>query len=617
MSKYVPNKNKKKNPNNKNTNKPRPNRKPTPKKSSEPKITEVIFKEGMTVLDFANAIKKPVSEIIKKLMFMRVMASQTQEISRENAELLAMEFGLEFKDEVVTDLSRFEEMEEEDDPKDLVGRPPVVTIMGHVDHGKTTLLDYIRQSRVVATEAGGITQHIGAYQVEKNGKPITFIDTPGHAAFTEMRARGAKITDIVILVVAADDGVMPQTREAIDHARASKCAIIVAVNKIDKVGANPEKVKQELADLGLLPDDWGGEIPFCNISALKGTGVDDLLETIQLVSDMLELKANPKRSASGTVIEAKLDKGRGPVATLLISNGSLKVQDFFVVGSTYGKVRAMNDDLGNQVEVAMPGSAVEIIGLNDVPLAGDPFKVFDEDKTVKDIASKRQQRDFDSQHTPKQSMSLEDFFNKSQGNSKELKLIMKADTQGSIEAFIGSINKIIVEGTTIEMVRTGVGAITDTDVLLAEASDAIIIGFNVGTPSSVRGLAEQKGIEIRNYRVIYEALEDIEAAMKGMLEPVFEQQIIGEVEVREIFNVSKIGTIAGCMVTSGIIRRDSMIKLVRDGKIIHEGSLGSLKRFKDDVKEVRQGFDCGITIANYNDIKIGDVIEVSQMKEVE
>ncbi len=616
MARYVPNKNKKyKGSSNKNSNKPV--RKTSPKKKPEPKVTEVIFKSGMTVLDFANDIKKPVADVIKKLMFMRIMASQTQEISRENAELLAMEYGLEFKDEVITDLSRFEEMEEKDDPKDLVERPPVVTIMGHVDHGKTTLLDNIRQSRVVASEAGGITQHIGAYQVIRNEKPITFIDTPGHAAFTEMRARGAQITDIVILVVAADDGVMPQTREAIDHAKASKCAIIVAVNKIDKVGANPDRVKQELAELGLLPDDWGGEIPFCNISALNGTGVEELLDTIQLVSDLLELKANPKRKALGTVIEAKLDKGRGPVATILINNGTLHVSDSFVVGSTYGKVRAMNDDLGNQIDEAVPGSAVEIIGLDDVPQAGDPLKVFEDEKTVKDIASTRQQRDFDSQHSTKQTISLEEFFKQAEGSVKKLNLIIKADTQGSIEAFRGSIAKINVEGTEIDIVRTGVGAITDTDVILGEASQSIIIGFGVGTPSSVRDMATEKGVEIRNYRVIYEALDDIEAAMKGMLEPEYEEKIIGELEVREIFNVSRIGTIAGCMVTSGIVRRDSKVKLVRDGKIVHEGKLGSLKRFKDDVKEVKQGYDCGITIDNYNDIKIGDVIEVSQMKEVE
>ena len=587
------------------------------KKSSKPNKTSATYKVGMTVMDFANEINKPVTEIIKKLMFLRIMATQNQELSRENAELLAMDYNLELKDEVITDVTRFDEMEEYDDPKDLVSRPPVVTIMGHVDHGKTTLLDKIRNARVVDTEAGGITQHIGAYQVEKNGQKITFIDTPGHAAFTEMRARGARITDLVVLVVAADDGVMPQTREAIDHAKASKCSIIVAVNKMDKPGANPDRVKQELADLDLLPDDWGGETPFCLISALKGTGIDNLLDTIQLVAEMLELKANPKKNAVGTVIEAKLDKGRGPVATILVDNGTLKVSDNFVAGSTYGKVRAMTDDLGKQIEEAYPGQAVEIIGLADVPSAGDPFKVFSDEKSVRDIAGERAQRDFDKQHQTKQAVSLEDFFNRAEGKVKELKLIIKADVQGSIEAFKGSINKINVEGTSIDIVRTGVGSITDTDVSLAEASEAIIIGFGVGTPASVRDLASEKGVEIRTYRVIYEALDDIEAAMKGLLDPVFEQKVIGEVEIRETYSVSRIGTIAGCMVTNGIVKKNAIVKLVRDGKIIYEGKLGSLKRFKDDVKEVRQGFDCGLTLENYNDIKIGDTLEVYMMEEVE
>ncbi|MFA7561514.1 MAG: translation initiation factor IF-2 [Candidatus Izemoplasmatales bacterium] len=587
------------------------------KKNAKPAKTSIAFKNGMTVLELAEQMDKPVTDVIKKLMFMRVMATQNQEISRENAELLAMEYNLEFKDEVITDVTRFDEMEDIDDPKDLVNRPPVVTIMGHVDHGKTTLLDNIRNARVVDTEAGGITQHIGAYQVEKNGQKITFIDTPGHAAFTEMRARGARITDIVVLVVAADDGVMPQTREAIDHAKQSKCAIIVAVNKMDKPGANPERVKQELADLDLLPDDWGGETPFCMISALKGTGIDNLLDTIQLVAEMLELKANPNRKAVGTVIEAKLDKGRGPVATILVDNGTLKVGDNFVVGSTYGKVRAMTDDLGKQIDQALPGQAVEIIGLSDVPSAGDPLKVFEDEKTVRDIASERADRDFNKEHSDKQNISLEDFFSRAEGKIKELKLLIKADVQGSIEAFKGSINKISVEGTSIDIVRTGVGAVTDTDILLAEASEAIIIGFGVGTPASVRDLAAEKGVEIRTYRVIYEALDHIEAAMKGLLDPVMEEKVIGEVEVREVYNVSRIGTIAGCMVTNGVVKRNSIAKLVRDGKIIFEGKLGSLKRFKDDVKEVKQGYDCGLTIDNFNDIKIGDTIEIYMMKEVE
>lgn len=615
MSKYVPNK---KNKSKKQTqnNKPTPVNKKAPTKKPLSFKKVVTFKNGMTLGELATDMHKPAAELIKKLMFMRIMATQNQEIGRENAELLAMEFGYEFKEEVVTDLSRFDEIKEEDNPEDLIERPAVVTIMGHVDHGKTTLLDNIRKSRVVASEAGGITQHIGAYQVKRGGKAITFIDTPGHAAFTEMRARGAKITDIVVLVVAADDGVMPQTREAIDHAKASECSIIVAVNKIDKTGANPDRVKQELADLGILPDDWGGEIPFCNISALKGTGITELLDTIQLVAEMLELKANPARTASGTVIEAKLDKGRGPVATILIDNGSLNNGDTFVAGTVYGKVRKMTDDLGEEINVAVPGSAVEITGLSEVPQAGDAFKVFEDEKVAKSVAEERGDRLFDEQHQDKEPLSLEEFFKKQEDDLKELRLIIKADVNGSIEAFRGSIGKINVEGTLIDIVRTGVGAITDTDVLLAEASKAIIIGFGVGTQASVRTLASEKGIEIRNYRVIYEALDDIEAAMKGMLDPVLEQKTIGEVEVRAVYSVSRIGTIAGCMVTSGVVQRDSLAKLVRDGIIIFEGKLSSLKRFKDDAKEVRQGFECGITLENYNDIKVGDVIEISAMKEV-
>ena len=595
MSKHVPNK--------KNQN-----------KKSAPK--EITFKPGLTVADFAEQAKKPVGDVIKKLMFLKVMANKNQVLDRDNAELLAMEYNMELKDEVVTDVTRFDEMDEEDKPEDLVSRPPVVTIMGHVDHGKTTLLDTIRHSRVVSTEAGGITQHIGAYQVEKNDKKITFIDTPGHAAFTEMRARGARITDIVILVVAADDGVMPQTREAVDHAKASKCDIIVAVNKMDVPGANPDRVKQQLADLGLLSEEWGGDIPFVHILALKNEGIDELLETIQVVAELQELKANPKRLASGSVIEARLDKGRGPVATILVDNGTLRVQDFFAVGSTYGKVRAMNNDLGKQIKEAYPGQAVEIIGLDDVPQAGDPFKVFEDEKVVKDIASERQDRAFNKEHSQKETMSLEDFFNQATGDTKKMNLIIKADVQGSIEAFRGSIGKIDVEGAEIEIVGSGVGAVTDGDILLAEASNAIIIGFGVGVPGSVRALGKEKGVEIRTYRVIYEALDDIEAAMKGMLDPVFEEQVIGEAQVRETYSVSKVGTIAGCMVTNGIVKRNAIAKIVRNGKIIFEGKIGSLKRFKDDVKEVRQGFECGITIENYNDIKEGDIIEVSTMKEV-
>jgi len=606
-----------------------PKKKPQPakkrvfevRKSNVPVKQEILantiyYKEGMTVLDLAEAMGRPVSEIIKKMMFMKIKASQTQKLDRETAELVTMEYGLEFKDELKTDMTKFEEIDIVDDPATMKERPPVVTIMGHVDHGKTTLLDTIRHSRVVQSEAGGITQHIGAYQVVRNGRPITFIDTPGHAAFTEMRARGAKVTDIVVLVVAADDGVMPQTKEALDHARAAKCSIIVAVNKMDKPQANPDRVKQELADLDLLPDDWGGSTPFCPISALRGTGVNELLDTIQLVAEMLELKANPNRLASGSVIEAKLDKGKGPVATVLINAGTLKIGDPLVVGSTFGKIRAMVDDLGRAVIEARPSMAVEIHGLNDVPMAGDAFMVFADEKQAKDIALKRTERQLKETHGVAKFMSLEDFFKKAEGNAKELRLIIKADTQGSIEAFKGAVDKIKVEGVTIDIVRAGVGAITETDVSLAEASKAIIIGFDVRPQASVRETANSKGVEIRLYDIIYEALDDIQAAMKGLLEPVYEKKLIGEAVIRETFVISKIGTIAGCMVSEGSIKRDSLVKVVRDGVVIHEGKIASLKRFKDDVKEVKLGYDCGIMIENFNDLKIDDVIEASIMEEV-
>ncbi len=591
-------------------------RRPIAPVKAEPMDKTVIFKEGMTVLDLAEAMHRPIAEIIKKLMFMKILASQTQTVERDIAELLCIEYGLELKDEIKTDMTKFEELTIQDDPKNMVERPPVVTIMGHVDHGKTTLLDTIRHSRVTASEAGGITQHVGAYQVIRNGKPITFIDTPGHAAFTEMRARGARMTDIVILVVAADDGVMPQTKEALDHAKASDCSIIVAINKMDKPTANPDRVKQELADLNLLAEDWGGSTPFCPISALRGTGVNELLDTIQLVAEMMELKANPNRMASGSVIEAKLDKGKGPVATLLVANGTLKVGDAFVVGTTYGKIRAMSDDLGRSLTEAKPSSAVVIYGLNDVPMAGDAFMVFNDEKQAREIALKRSERQLREEKGVNKTMSLEEFFKKAEGNEKVLRLIIKADTQGSIEAFKGAVDKIKVEGTSIDIVRAGVGAITDTDVSLAEASKAIVIGFDVRPQAVVRDTAASKGVEIRLYDIIYEALEDIEKAMKGMLEPVFEKKAIGEASVRETFTISKVGTIAGCMVTDGVIKRDSLVKIVRDGLIIHEGKMASLKRFKDDVREVKQGYDCGIMIESFNDLKVGDIIEASEMQEV-
>ncbi|MBU1019975.1 MAG: translation initiation factor IF-2, partial [Firmicutes bacterium] len=499
-----------------------------------------------------------------------------------------------------------------DNPADMVERPPVVTIMGHVDHGKTTLLDTIRHSRVTEGEAGGITQHIGAYQVKKNGKLITFIDTPGHAAFTEMRARGAQVTDITILVVAADDGVMPQTREAIDHAKAANVPIIVAINKMDKPGANPDKVKQELVEFNLVPEEWGGNTIFCNVSALKGDGVDNLLEMIQLSAEINEYKANPNRLASGTVIESKLDKGKGPVATLLVANGTLKVGDVIVAGDTYGRVRAMVDDLNRKIVTAEPSKAAEVTGLNDVPQAGDAFMVFADERRARLISEERAHRTWREELGVGKAVSLDELFsNLEDGELKELRIIVKGDTHGSIEALKASLEKIDVEGTKIQVIRASVGTITETDVTLALASKAIVIGFNVRPIPSVRDIAKEKGVEIRLYNIIYKALEEIELALTGMLDPVYEEVVTGQAVVRDTFKISKIGTIAGCYVTNGTIERNSMVRIIREGIVVFEGNMSSLKRFKDDAKEVREGFECGITIDKFNDIKVNDVIEAS------
>ena len=578
----------------------------------------LTYKIGMTVADVANGMGKTNAQIIMKLMQLGIMATQNQSIDRETCELLALDFGFELKDEVVTDLTRFEEFVIEDDEKELESRPPVVTIMGHVDHGKTTLLDTIRNSRVVKSESGGITQHIGAYQVDHNGFLITFIDTPGHAAFTQMRARGAQITDIVVLVVAADDGVMPQTEEAIAHAKAAGCPIIVAVNKMDKPTANPDRVMQELTNYGLVAEAWGGDTIFVPISALKGTGVDNLLEMIQLVAEMKDLKANKNRLAIGTVVEALLDKGRGPVATFLVQNGSLKIGDVVVCGNTYGRIRTMEDDRHVKYDVATPSTAVAVTGLNEVPLAGDKFMVFSEERLARDTANARALKAKNAENAIKKATSLEDLFaNASADKSKELNLIIKCDVQGSVEALSQSLMKLDVEGLKVNIIRASVGAITDTDVTLAEASNAIIIGFNVRPMAPVRNEAQAKGIEIRLYSIIYKVLEDIEAALKGLLDPVFEEVVTGQAEVRQTFKLSSVGTIAGCYVTDGVIERNSLVRVLRDGIVIFEGKMASLKRFKDDVKEVKNGFECGITIEKFNDIKEGDVIEASVMKEVE
>ena len=584
------------------------------KNVNENKQGVLIYREGMTVSDVATGLGKPLGEIIKKLMFAGIMATQNQTIDRDTVELLAMEYDTVLQNEVVTDVTRFDEIEIKDDEKDLRKRPAVVTIMGHVDHGKTTLLDYIRQSKVVASEAGGITQHIGAYQVEVNGEYITFIDTPGHAAFTEMRARGAQVTDIIILVVAADDGLMPQTEEAIHHAQAAGCPIIVAINKMDKPTANPDRVMQELSEYNLLPEVWGGDTTYCQISALRGTGVDELLEMVQLVAEMQEYKANPNRLAVGTVIEAQLDKGKGPVATLLVQNGTLKVGDNVVIGDTYGKVRTMEDETHRRLQEALPSKAVVVTGLEEVPMAGDKFMVISDERQARQIAEARKDRTKVQANAGKVA-TLEEMFSKFDEH-KELNLIVKADVQGSLEAVKNSVSKIKVEDIQINIVRAGVGAITETDIILAQASKAIVVGFNVRPTGQVRQSAESSGVEIRLYNIIYKLLEDIDAALKGMLDPEFEEVVTGFAEVRQTFKVSKVGTIAGCYVTDGVIERNSLVRILRNGVVIFEGKMATLRRFKDDVKEVKAGYECGITIASFNDIKEGDVIEASVEREV-
>ena len=575
----------------------------------------LVYKEGMTVADMATGLGKTIAQVVMKLMQLGIMANQNQSVDRETVELVALDFGYELKDEVVTDATRFDEFTIEDKEDALMKRPPVVTIMGHVDHGKTTLLDYIRNSRVAAGEAGGITQHIGAYQVERKGEKITFIDTPGHAAFTEMRARGAQVTDIVVLVVAADDGVMPQTEEAISHAKAAKCPIIVAVNKCDKPSANPDRVMEELTHYDIIPEAWGGSTPFVQISALKGMGVDDLLDVIQLTAEMMDLKANPSRLATGSVIEAELDKGRGPVATFLVQNGSLRVGDYVVCGDTYGRVRTMEDDRHIKYNESLPSMAVVVTGLDDVPFAGDKFMALSSEKEAREISEQRTSRTKDKLNVASKK-TLEELF-RSKDDAKELNLIVKADLQGSAEALKQSLEKIKVDDFKVNVIRCSVGAITDTDIILASASNAIVLGFNVRPTAAVRQTAAEKGVEIRLYSIIYKLLEDIEAALKGMLEPEYEEVVIGQAEVRNTFKISKVGTVAGCYVTDGVIQSNSLVRIIRDGIVVYEGKMASLKRFKDDAKEVKYGYECGITIENFNDIKEGDIIEASVMKEIE
>ena len=591
---------------------------PTPPVIKKETPSKITFTGSLTVGELANKLNKEPSEIIKKLLMLGVMATINQDLDKDAIELVAGEFNVEVEEEIIFEVTDFEGYETEDKDEVLEERPPVVTIMGHVDHGKTTLLDSIRNTKVTAGEAGGITQHIGAYQVVVEGKKITFLDTPGHAAFTTMRARGAQVTDITILVVAADDGVMPQTVEAINHAKAAEVPIIVAVNKMDKEGANPERVMQELTEHGLVSEAWGGDTIFVPLSALNGEGIDTLLEMILLVSEVEEYKANPKRAASGTVIEAQLDKGRGSVATLLVQKGTLKVGDPIVVGNTFGRVRAMVNDLGRRVKEAGPSTPVEITGLNDVPQAGDNFMVFADEKKARNVGEARAQKQLQEQRNEKTRVTLDDLFEQiKQGEMKEINIIVKADVQGSVEAMAASLQKIEVEGAKVKIIHTGVGAITESDIILASASNAIVIGFNVRPDAGAKRTADVEKVDIRLHRIIYKAIEEIEAAMKGMLDPEFEEKVIGQVEVRQTFKVSKIGTIAGAYVTDGKITRDSSIRLIRDGIVIFEGELDTLKRFKDDVKEVATNYECGVTIKNFNDIKEGDIIEAYVMQEIE
>ncbi|WP_397537553.1 translation initiation factor IF-2 [Rummeliibacillus pycnus] len=598
-------------------NRPQPVQQPAVKKELPEKIT---FFEYLTVGDLAKKLGREPSEIIKKLFMLGVMATINQELEQDAIELICADYGVEVEEEVridVTDLDTYFEEDENENQADIKERPPVVTIMGHVDHGKTTLLDSIRNTKVTEGEAGGITQHIGAYQVVVKGKKITFLDTPGHAAFTTMRARGARITDLTILVVAADDGVMPQTIEAINHAKAAEVPIIVAVNKMDKLTSNPDRVMQELTEHGLVPEDWGGDTIFVPISALKGDGIDQLLEMILLVSEVGELKANPKRRAIGSVIEAQLDKGRGSVATLLVQNGTLNVGDPIVVGHTYGRVRAMVNDLGRRVKSAGPSTPVEITGLNEVPQAGDRFVVFEDEKTARQVGEARESTAIQLQRSEKQRVTLDNLFEQmKQGDMKELNLIVKADVQGTVEAMAASLMKIDVEGVNVKIIHTGAGAITESDISLAAASNAIVIGFNVRPDVNAKRAAEAEGVDIRLHKIIYKVIEEIEAAMKGMLDPEFVEKVIGSAEIRETFKVSKVGTIAGGYVTEGKLTRDSGVRVIRDGIVIFEGELDSLKRFKDDAKEVAKGYECGFTVKAYNDIKVGDEIEAFIMEEI-
>ncbi|MHA7611498.1 translation initiation factor IF-2 [Weissella viridescens] len=605
------------NRNNQRNNEPRP---AAPQRKEQPLPEVLNYTVGMNVQDIAKLIHRDATEIIKKLFMLGVMVNQNQSLDGDTIELLATDYGIEAKEKVEVDHSDIDKIfeEEANNDENLQPRAPVVTIMGHVDHGKTTLLDYLRNTHVTDGEAGGITQHIGAYQVKtEDDREITFLDTPGHAAFTEMRARGANVTDITILVVAADDGVMPQTVEAIHHAKAAGTPIIVAVNKIDKPGANPDNVINQLMQYELIPEEFGGDTIFVKISAKYGENIDELLEMVLLTADVMDLKANPDQRAAGSVVEARLDKGRGPVATVLVQQGTMHIGDPIVVGNTYGRVRTMTNDRGRRIKAAIPSTPVEITGLNEVPSAGDRFVVFEDEKTARAAGEERSKRALLEDRNRNNVVSVNDLFNKmAEENMKSVPVIIKADVQGSVEALAGSLQKIDVDGVKVDIIHTAVGAINESDVTLAEASGAIIIGFNVRPTPQAKAQADAADVDIRLHNVIYNVIDEIEAAMKGQLDPEYKEEIVGTADVRELFKVSKVGTIVGGMVTSGKITSESSVRLIRDGIVIFEGKLNSLRRYKDDVKEVKNGYDFGLTIENYNDEKIGDVIEAYEMVEI-
>ena len=575
----------------------------------------ILYEEGETVSSLANKLGVSAPDIIKKLISLGLMMNLNQVISFENAEIVVLDYGKTLKKSETRDISNFEEYEVIDDEADLVLRPPVITVMGHVDHGKTTLLDYIRKSHVAAGEAGGITQAIGAYQIDYNGSKITFIDTPGHAAFTAMRARGASVTDIVIIVVAADDGVMPQTKEAVEHAISAGVPIVVAVNKMDKPDANPDKIMQEMAELNLTPEAWGGNTPFVNISAVTGFGIDSLLDTVLAIAEVSELKANPNRYAIGTVIETRADKALGSVASILIQNGTLRLGDPIVAGTIYGRIRTLKNDQGINIISAGPSTPVEITGLNGSPAAGDKFMAFESEKEAKEIAEKRE-IEAKNQKQKKEVVSFDDLFNKIKDGAKEIKVVLKCDVRGSEEAVKSALEKLSTDEVKIKVIRSGIGGITESDVILANASDAVVIGFNVVPSNITKDVAKEYGVEIRLYQIIYKLVEEMELAMKGMLDPEYEEKVLGTASIKRMFKFSKVGSIAGCIVTSGIIKNKAQVRVIRDGVIIYDGIIASLQREKDTVKEVKNGLECGITIENFNDLKEGDTFEVYENVEV-